>query len=312
MDANASHTEEATPVAAIVAMLAAGLLFSCLDTSAKYLVIHGMSAQFVAWARSAEHAVLALVLLRAWSNPRIFQTRNLWLQVLRGLFMFGSSYFNFEALKTLQLAQTVTVNFMSPMVVTALAGPLLGEWAGWRRWVAIIVGFLGVLVVARPGVNHLGIGFLYISCAMLSYSFYVLLTRRMTVRETPESLIFFSALAPTVLISPAVAYATYPADAVQWTLLLLLGVFGGVGHWMIIHAYRRASTTALAPYPYLQMIWMTVGGYLVFSQFPDGLTVIGGLIIAASGLYIVHRERRLRLRSRSAPHTEVHEIAKRL
>lgn len=293
-------------------MLGAGLLFSCLDTSAKYLVVHGMSAQFVAWARAAEHTVLALVLLRAWSNPRIFRTGNLWPHLLRGLFMFGSSYFNFEALKTLQLAQTVTVNFMSPMVVTALAGPLLGEWAGWRRWLAILVGFLGVLVVARPGMNHLGIGFFYISCAMLSYSFYVLMTRQMTARETPESLIFFSALAPTILISPAIVYATYPADGVQWALLLLLGFFGGMGHWLIIHAYRRASTTALAPYPYLQMIWMTVGGYVVFSQFPDGLTVVGGLIIAGSGLYIVHRERRLRLQSRSAPHTEVVEIAKKL
>lgn len=293
-------------------MLLAGVLFSCLDTSAKYLVVHGIPAQFVAWARAAEHMVLAVILLRAWSNPDIFKVNNLRLQILRGLFMFGSTVFNFEALKTLQLAETVTVNFLSPMVITALAGPLLGEWAGWRRWMAIIAGFCGILVVARPGMHHLGIGFLYITCSMLSYVFYVLLTRKMSAKETPESLIFFSALAPSILMSPSIAYAVLPADAIQWVLLLLLGFFGGVGHWMIIQAYRRASTTALAPYPYLQMVWMVMFGYFVFRQLPDVFTVVGALIIAASGLYIVHRERQLRLQNRSAPNTETRVIAKKL
>lgn len=293
-------------------MVLAGFLFSCLDTSGKYLVTNGMPAGFIAWARAAEHTLLAIVLLRAWSNPRIFTVQNLWLQILRGGFMFASTVFNFEALRTLQLAQTVTVNFMSPMVITALAGPLLGEWAGWRRWIAILVGFLGILVVARPGFQHLGIGFVFVGGSMLSYSLYVLLTRKMTVRETPESLIFFSALAPTILMSPSVAYAVLPANATQWVLLLLLGFFGGIGHWMIIQAYRRASTTALAPYPYLQMIWMTVFGYIVFQQLPDAFTVIGATIIVGSGLYIVHRERRLRLHDRSAPHTEVRAMAKKL
>lgn len=312
MNTNKSIADEATPVAAILSMFAAGFLFSCLDTSGKYLVTHGMSAPFVAWVRFVEHTLLAIVLLRAWSNPDIFRVRNLGLQVVRGALLFGSTFFNFQALRTLQLAETVTVFFVSPMVITALAGPLLGEWAGWRRWAAIFVGFLGVLVVARPGMHHLGIGFLFITCAMLSYVLYALLTRKMAANETPESLIFFSALTPSILMSPSVVYATLPADATQWTLILLLGLLGGTGHWMIIQAYRRASTTALAPYPYLQMVWMVMFGYFVFGQLPDRFTVLGAVIIAGSGLYIVHRERRLRLQSRSAPTTEDRVLAKKL
>ena len=128
-------------------------VFACLDTSAKYLVLSGMSAPFVAWMRFVVHVVLVLVLFRGWSNPAMFRASSLPQQILRGLFLFGSTIFNFLALKTLQLAETTSIFFFAPMVITALAGPLLGEWAGWRRWLAIVVGFAGVLVITRPGVG---------------------------------------------------------------------------------------------------------------------------------------------------------------
>ncbi len=135
-------SEAPTPPMAILLVFATGVLFSCLDTSAKYLVLSGMSAQFVAWARFAEHFVLAVILLRAWQNPLVYRAQSLWLQILRGIFLFGSTFFNFLALKTLQLAETTSIFFFAPMLITALAGPLLGEWAGWRRWLAIAVAFV--------------------------------------------------------------------------------------------------------------------------------------------------------------------------
>jgi drug/metabolite transporter (DMT)-like permease len=313
VNASSSQPETATPASAILLVFAAGVLFSCLDTSAKYLVLAGMDASFVSWVRFASHTVLVLVLLRSWSNPAMFKVASLPRQLLRGVFLFGSTYFNFQALKTLQLAETTSIFFFAPMVITALAGPLLGEWAGWRRWLAVIVGLIGVLVITRPGASALQIGHVYALTAMLSYSLYAITTRQMSSTETAESLIFYSALAPALLMLPVVPYtASMPPSALHWVLLLLLGFFGGFGHWLLIKAYRQATATALAPYPYLQMVWMIGFGYMVFAQFPDGWTLVGAGIIVASGLYNVHREHRLRLKNRSLPNAEEEQLAKRL
>ncbi|MEZ5808861.1 MAG: DMT family transporter [Zhengella sp.] len=287
--------ETATPTSAILLIVAACFLFACLDSSAKFLVTSGMDARFVSWARFAEHAVLAFILLRGWSRPAIFQVASIPGQIIRGMFLFGSTFCNFLALQTLQLAETISIFFFAPMVITALSGPLLGEWAGWRRWMAVAVGFVGVLVITRPGMGVLGIGHLYVTLAMLSYCFYVISTRKMSGSETPESLIFYSALAPAVLMAPTVPlYGSLPPTPLHWAVLLGLGFFGGIGHWLLINAYKRATVFALAPYPYLQMVWMVLFGWLFFADLPDRWTLGGSLIIIASGLYIVHRERMLR------------------
>jgi drug/metabolite transporter (DMT)-like permease len=294
-------------------VLGAGLLFSFLDASAKYLVLGGMAAPFVSWMRFAVHIVLFVVLFRPWTNMRMLRAGSLPLQILRAAFLFGSTFFNFLALNTLQLAQTMSIFFFAPMVITALAGPLLGEWAGWRRWLAIVAGFAGVLVITRPGFGTFELGHVFMLGAMLSYSFYVIMTRSMGATETPESLIFYSALAPVVLMLPVVpSTASMPDGPWQWIILLSLGFYGGFGHWLLIKAYRQATTFALAPYPYLQMVWMIFFGYVVFDQFPDRYTLSGAAIIVASGLYIVHREHWLRLKSRTAPNTEDEELAKKL
>lgn len=287
--------------------------FSFLDASAKYLVQSGLSAPFVAWMRFAIHLVCVLILFRAWSNKALFQVKNLPAQLVRGVFLFGSTVFNFLALQTLQLAETISIYFFAPMVITALAGPLLGEWAGWRRWMAVLVGFMGVLVITRPGVGEVGMGHAYAVMSMMSYCLYVIMTRHMGATETSESLIFYSALAPTILMFPSVPLAgSLPQDAIQWTLIFAIGVLGAFGHYLLILAYKRATTSALAPYPYSQMIWMIALGWLVFSDLPDIWTLVGAAIIVMSGLYIVHREHRLRLASRTTPNGETEALAKKL
>jgi drug/metabolite transporter (DMT)-like permease len=305
--------DSATPLPAILLIIGAGFLFACLDTGAKYLVLSGMSALFVAWVRFVTHLVLVLLLFRGWENRAMYKAKNLPAQVLRGVFLVATTVFNFMALGTLQLAETMSFFFFAPMVITALAGPLLGEWAGWRRWLAVTAGFAGVLVITRPGVSAFELGHVYALVSMLSYVLYVIMTRQMGARETAESMIFYSALVPSILMAPAAVYtASLPPDPWHWAILLSLGFFGGFGHWLIIRAYKLATTSALAPYPYLQMVWMIVSGYVIFDQFPDNWTLAGAAIIVASGLYIVHREHQLRLKSRSAPNTEDQELAKKL
>lgn len=294
-------------------MLSTYVCFTFLDTSSKYLVLAGISALIVAWARFVVHVLLVGVFLRGWREPSRFRANNLPAHILRGAFLFGSTMCNIMALRTLQLAETTSIYFFGPMVITALAGPLLGEWAGWRRWMAILSGFVGVLVITRPGVGVFGIGHLFALGSMLSNSFYVIMTRRMSATETSESLILFSALAPAVLLLPTLPFSlSLPQDAWHWSVLLMLGVFGATGHWLLVQAYRLATTTALAPYPYSQMVWMILSGWIIFHQFPDRWTLVGAAIIVASGLYIIHREHRLRLRNHAALDAETETLAKKL
>ncbi len=295
-------------------MGAAYVLFTFLDSSSKYLVLAGIAPMFIAWMRFAGHVVLVAGLFRSWRDPSRFRAASLTAHVVRGALLSGSTIFNILALRYLQLAETTSIYFFGPMVIAALAGPLLGEWAGWRRWLAILAGFAGVLVITRPGVGVFGIGHVFALCSMLSNSIYVIMTRRMSATETPESLIFYSALAPMILLTPALFYIGWPSPGspFQWFILLLLGLFGGLGHWCLIQAYRQATTTALAPYPYMQMVWMILAGWLIFGQLPDGWTLVGAAIIVASGLYIVHREHRLRVRNRAIPAAEAEAVAKKL
>lgn len=294
-------------------MLSVYVFFTFLDTSSKYLVLAGVSALIVAWTRFAVHVLIVGVFLRGWREPLRFRPANLPAHITRGLLLFGSTMFNILALRTLQLAETTSIYFFGPMVITALAGPLLGEWAGWRRWLAIMSGFLGVLIITRPGVGVFGVGHLFALGSMLSNSFYVIMTRRMSATETSESLILFSALAPAVLLLPTLPFSpSLPQDGWHWFILLMLGVFGAIGHWLLVQAYRLATTTALAPYPYSQMIWMIISGLIVFNQFPDRWTLVGATVIVASGLYIVHREHRLRLRNRATLDAEAEALAKKL
>ncbi|HEY4192873.1 MAG TPA: DMT family transporter [Mesorhizobium sp.] len=294
-------------------MIATYIGFTFLDSSSKFLVLAGMAPLFIAWCRFTGHVVLVGVLFRGWKNSRRFRAKNLPAHLLRGAFLGGSTVFNVFALRYLQLAETTSIYFFGPMVITALAGPMLGEWAGWRRWLAIWIGFAGVLVITRPGVGVFGIGHVFALCSMLSNCFYVIMTRRMSATETPESLILFAGLSPVILLLPTLPFSvTLPATPVQWAILLMLGVFGGVSHWFVVKAYSIATATALAPYPYSQMIWMIAFGWLIFHQFPDMWTLAGAAIIVASGLYIVHREHRLRVRNRAAPDAETEVLAKTL
>jgi len=294
-------------------MIVVYIIFSFLDTSAKYIVLAGIAPLFSVWMRFAVHVVVVLFLLRGWREPQRFRAADLPMHVLRGSFLFGSTICNFLALQTLQLAEATSIYFFGPMVITALAGPLLGEWAGWRRWLAILAGFVGVLIITRPGAGVFAIGHVYALCAMLSNCFYVIMTRRLAATETPESLILFAALAPVVLLAPTLPFSvSLPQDPWHWIILLSLGVYGALGHWFLIRAYRIATASALAPYPYLQMIWMIGFGWLIFDQLPDWWTIAGAAIIVASGLYIVHREHRLRLKNSTAPNAEDEELAKKL
>jgi drug/metabolite transporter (DMT)-like permease len=215
--------------------------------------------------------------------------------------MVSTTAFNFLALQYLRLDQTVTVVFLAPLLVALLAGPLLGEWAGWRRLVAIFVGFLGVLIVVHPGVGGLHPAFLLAFGSMLAYAFFMLLTRYLAAYDKPLSMLFYSILLGTFGAAPIALWQwVWPETVGQWLLLSILGVLGGSGHYLFIHAYRLAPAPAIAPFLYVQLLIMVGFGYAVFGDLPDVWTLAGSAVIIASGVYLLHRERVTRAQAEAA------------
>lgn len=279
-------------------MAVAVVLFSALDTAAKYLVTkEGLPLAEVVWARFIGQFVLLLLLVPAFgvmSARALFTTSRLGLQLTRSVLMVGTTAFNFMALEYLRLDQTITIVFLAPLVVALLAGPLLGEWIGRRRLFAILVGFLGVVIAVRPGFGAVHPAVLYAFAAMLAYALFMLLTRHMARYDRPLVTLFYSMFVGTFAGAPfAFAVWKMPETALAWVLLSTLGVLGGLGHWLFLHAYQRAPASSIAPFLYLQILTMVAFGFAVFGDLPDGWTLAGAALIVASGIYLIHRERRV-------------------
>ena len=282
---------------AIGLMCMAIVLFSALDTSAKYLTTHAhFPVVQIVWMRVAGQFLLMLPILAVLSPVELFATKKLKLELLRSLLMVSTTACNFLALQFLRLDQTVTVVFLAPLLVALLAGPLLGEWVGWRRFAAILVGFLGVVIVVHPGVGGLHPAFLLAFGAMLTYAFFMLLTRYLAAFDKPLTMLFYSILLGTFALAPVALWQwVWPETIGQWLLLSALGVLGGTGHYLFIHAYRLAPAPTIAPFLYMQLLTMVGFGYAVFGDLPDAWTLAGSAVIIASGVYLLHRERRTRL-----------------
>ena len=272
-------------------MIGANVAFTGLDTLAKVLG-QTVDPLQVSWFRYASNLVLMLFVLRAWRRPYLFDTSKPLLQFLRGMCLLGSTVFNFFALRYLQLAEAAAISFAGPLFITALAGPLLGEKIGWRRWGAVGVGFLGMLVVIRPGLGGMHWAAMFSVASVTCYAFYVILTRHLGHTETAEGLVLHGAIVGTVVLMPTLPPVwDTPTSLWLWAALLATGLLGGVGHFMLIQAYKRAPATVIAPFTYMQIVWMVIAGYLVFGDSPDVWTLYGAGIIISSGLYILHRER---------------------
>lgn len=278
---------------AIGLMCIALVLFTGLDTAAKYLATDtDLPMVEIVWMRFAGQFLLMLSVLSALPLSALFGTQKLGWELVRSLLMVSTTACNFLALQHLRLDQTVTVVFLAPLVVALLAGPLLGEWVGWRRLLAILAGFLGILIAVRPGIAGLHPAFLYAFGAMLAYALFMLLTRYLAAYDTPLAMLFYSILLGTFALAPFALWQwVWPATLLQWVLLLVMGALGGTGHYFFIHAYRLAPASTVAPFLYLQLLSMVAFGLAVFGDVPDVWTLAGSAVIIGSGIYLIHRER---------------------
>jgi drug/metabolite transporter (DMT)-like permease len=207
--------------------------------------------------------------------------------------MILTTALNFTALRYLQLDQTITIFFLTPLLVAALAGPLLGEWVGWHRVLAIVAGFVGVLVVMHPGLGHVHWAMLLVLGATFGYALYNIATRYLAAFDPASVTQTYTPLVGLVVMMPfGLAAWQWPEAWWLWILFATLGFWGGFGHWLLILAHRAAPAPVLAPYIYLGLIWMSVAGFLVFGGMPTIWTLSGGAIVILAGLYLLARERK--------------------
>jgi drug/metabolite transporter (DMT)-like permease len=278
---------------AILLMCTAVTLFAGLDTSAKYLATHlGISVAQIVWVRFLGQIFWMAVVLRPARMPKLLKTANFKLQLTRSSLMAATTLLNFVAVKYLRLDQTLSITFLTPLVVAALAVPLLGEHVGWRRTIAITVGFLGVLIVIRPGFTAIDPAFVFAFGSMFAYAFLLIVTRKLSLFDPPLVTLFYGAVVGAFAAAPfALADWTWSSNILAWILLLALGALGGGGHFLVIQAYRFAPVSAVTPFLYIELISMITLSYLVFGDQPDRWSFLGSLVIVASGLYLIHRER---------------------
>jgi drug/metabolite transporter (DMT)-like permease len=280
------------------------MCFAVLDTTAKWLV-QSLPVLQVVWLRFVGHVAFTGLLLGPRHGRALWRTAHPRLQLLRGVMLFAMTGLNFWALRWLQLAETGAVQFAVPILIALLGAWWLGERLDRGRWAAILVGFAGVLVIVRPGAATFHPAILLALGNAVIYAAFNLLTRRLAASDAPEATQFLSALAAAVLLAPfGVAAWRAPADAGDWALLALLGVAGGLGHWLLAVAHRFAPASVLAPFLYQQILWMTLLGWLVFGDVPGPSVVLGTAIVIASGLVLLARERRAALARPQAPAPE--------
>mgnify|MGYP000616258764 CR=1 FL=1 len=278
----------------VLLMIAAGVCFTLLDTCAKLLVVEFAALQIV-FVRFFGHLVFTIGSVGRGNLPRLWQTRRPVMMVVRGLLLLGSTLGNFMALRYLALSETVSILFASPFLVAILAGPMLGEWIGPRRWIAVLIGFTGVIVVTQPGTAGFHWAAIYSVAATTSYAFYAIVTRMLAVTDSNAVQQFYASLIATAALLPIMPFVwTWPGDLLSIAMMAATGFFGFLGHSFLITAHRHAPAAILSPFVYVQIIWMTLFGFLVFDHVPTTANIVGAGIVVSSGLYLLFRERRLK------------------
>jgi drug/metabolite transporter (DMT)-like permease len=273
------------------------LLFTFLDGTAKWLVSNAMPVFMVVWLRFVIHAVLSTALLFPLKGKALVKTSHLRWHVIRAVMFTFMTGMNFWALQYVQLTVTASIFFTVPIIVAVVSAQVLKEKLDAGRWAAILVGFGGVLFIVQPwGADFHPAMLLAIGNAVL-YAAYNLSTRHLAAYDSPETIQYLPALGAAILLTPfAIASWAWPSGALEWSLACLLGVLGGLGHYLLAVAHRYAPASVIAPFLYQQIVYMALFGYFVFGDVPAASVWVGSAVVIASGLYLFARERRAHTR----------------
>lgn len=274
-------------------LAAAGLfLFACMDSTTKYLTTH-YNVPFVVAMRYIVHFLLMVMILAPRHSAQLVHTQRTRLVIARAVVLTIASLCMGMALHRMPLAETTAINFLAPTLVALLAGSILGEKIGGWGWAAIGTGFIGVLLIARPGGGLDAIGIMFALGAAAANATYQLLSRLLASTEKAIALLFYTALVGSIIFGIALPWfwENEAPSKLELILLLSMGVSGGLGHYLFTLAYRHAPASMLAPMTYLQLLWAGLLGWIVFGTIPDSMSLTGMAVVAGSGLIIAFKSR---------------------
>ena len=276
----------------IAMVLLSILFFVALDTTAKLMTQTHPPFQ-IAWGRYLFSVLLLPVLIRPRDITMALRSRKPWMQFVRSVLLVSTTCTFFTAIKYIPLADAIAIGFASPLISTALAIPILREKVGIRRWSAILIGLIGVLIVLRPGFEERHWAYFLPLAVASMMATYNVLTRLVNRYDSAQTSIAYNNV--TGMLAMTAVMLLIPGQwtglsAGNWATLVALGAFGMAGHFCLILAYRHAPVSTLAPFTFTHMILAVIAGLVVFGEVPDLLTLVGAGIIAASGIYVFRRE----------------------
>jgi len=278
----------------ILLIMSAVFMFSAMDTIAKFMLkSYPMSA--LMWARYMVHVVVMAALLGPRMGTKLFRTSHPWWQILRGVLLVASTTFFYFALRYLPLAEAAAISFVGPVLTALLSGPMLGDKVTRRQWIAVTLGFAGVLIIMRPGGGLFSITALFPLAAAAAFSVYQIVTRKLAGREHPYTSLFYTAIVGGAITSIAVPLHWITPTLTQAGFVVCIGLLGGFGHLLLIRAMEHTSPSTLAPFVYSQLIWSTLLAYLTFGDFPEPINLFGMFVVLAAGLLAVNWQHMRRL-----------------
>lgn len=272
----------------ILWMLLTVLLFVSMDTIGKYLTQDYPVLQ-VTWARFFFHALWLLLFLRS----RVFtvaRTRRPGIQLFRGFLMVAANTLFIAGVSVMPLVDTSSLLLISPLLVTALSVPLLGEYVGPRRWACVAAGCIGALIIIRPGSGVMQWAAFLPLGAACCFSFYQIATRQISQTEPALTSLFYTISIGAPVMTLIMPWVWVMPDWKGWLLMASMGLIGGISHFTFIKAFTAAPAAIVSPLTYMNLVWATIFGFIIFGELPDSWTVFGALIIVISGLYAFFRE----------------------
>ena len=286
-----THSTSSRTLVGIGLMLTAMAVLPFLDAIAKYLGQQGVPVMQIVWARLFFGALLTMPFALKQAGLKGLVPNMPVMHTIRAALLIAATAFFFMALHYLSIADTLAIFLVQPLIVTLLSPLVLGETVGIRRWTAVIIGFIGTLIIIRPGFQALNPGVFLALAAGASLAVYLLLTRRIAGSAPAMVTSFYTALMGAIITTVIVLFVWQPPTLAQWGLFVLLAAIANGGHYLIIRAYDHAEASLLAPLAYSEMIMATVLGWYIFGDFPDLWTFVGVGILIACAIYISWRER---------------------
>jgi len=282
---------------AIIFSLLGWMFLPVMDGFAKYLSADLPILQ-ITWARYFFTVVFTLPIMFFFFKRHLVWSDKPILQILRGLILLSANICFFYSISIISLAKALTLAFIAPLIVTAFSPVFLGEKVGFRRWTAVTIGFIGSLVVIRPGFLELNFASLAALSTGFLYGFYLIITRKLSTSDNPLLTLLLTGLVGAILVSLIIPFYWVKPSLNQWSLMAGIGVFACIGHLFLILSLKYADASKLAPLGYTEIIPNIMIGYYFFSEIPDKWTYLGLFIIVFSGLYISRREQTTKINYR--------------